>query len=148
MAYYKSKLKDDYADFDATGNVTGINAPKGTPLPITPKFKGNLVARYSFNLGKFDAHLQGAFAYSGSSLASLSLADNAITGNMPSNTNLDISAGVHQRNYTLELFVKNVMNGDAPLYKTAECAISVCGVQTYAVRPQPRTIGVKFEQSF
>ena len=147
-AYYKSELKDNYSNFDSAGNVTGIQAPKGTALPVTPKFKGNLVARYSFNLGKFDAHLQGAYAYSGSSSSSLNVADNAITGDIAANSTIDISAGIHQHSYTLELFVKNLTDEDSPLYKTSECDTQVCGVQTYGVRPRPRTFGIRFEQSF
>ena len=38
-------------------------APKGTELPIAPKFKGSLIARYSFPLASFEANLQGAFAF-------------------------------------------------------------------------------------
>ena len=41
-------------------------APNGTQLPVTPKFKGNVVARYDFTFGSYDAHLQGAVAYIGS----------------------------------------------------------------------------------
>jgi outer membrane receptor protein involved in Fe transport len=64
-AFYDSELKDDYSNFDAAGNVVSVNAPKGTALPITPKFKGNLVARYGFNVGDFDAHVQGSVAHAG-----------------------------------------------------------------------------------
>ena len=35
------------------------------------------------------------------------------------------------------------------LYKTAQCTDQVCGgVQSYGVRPHPRTIGIKFNQKF
>jgi outer membrane receptor protein involved in Fe transport len=147
-AYYKSELKSNYSNFDSAGNVTGIQAPKGTALPVTPKFKGNVVARYSFNLGRFDSHLQGAYAYSGSSSSDLNVARNAITGDLAAHSNIDVSAGIGQHHWSLELFVQNLTNEDAPLYKTSECATEVCGVQTYGVRPRPTTIGVKFEQSF
>jgi hypothetical protein len=48
----------------------------------------------------------------------------------------------------LEFFVQNLSNEDAALYKTSQCAESVCGVQPYGVRPQPRTFGLKFTQKF
>ena len=147
-AYYKSELKGAYADFDAAGNVTGINAPKGTSLPITPSVKGNVIARYSFNLGDFDAHLQGAFAYSGSAASRLGLADNAIIGDIDATSTFDISAGIRKDSYALELFVQNLTNEDASLYKTAQCDEGTCGVQTYGIRPRPRTIGLKFSQKF
>ena len=29
-----------------------------------------------------------------------------------------------------------------------QCSISVCGVQTYGIRMQPRTFGLRFSQEF
>jgi outer membrane receptor protein involved in Fe transport len=147
-AFYDSELKDDYSNFDAAGNVVSVNAPKGTALPITPKFKGNIVARYGFNLGGFDAHVQGSVAHAGKAASRLALDANAIIGDIEANTTADLSAGIAKDNYTIELFVQNVGNEDAALYKTAQCAESVCGVQPYGVRPQPRTFGIKFAQKF
>jgi outer membrane receptor protein involved in Fe transport len=147
-AFYDSELKDDYSNFDAAGNVVSVNAPKGTALPITPKFKGNIVARYGFNLGGFDAHVQGSVAHAGKAASRLALDANAIIGDIEANTTADLSAGIAKDNYSVELFVQNVGNEDAALYKTAQCAESVCGVQPYGVRPQPRTFGIKFAQKF
>jgi outer membrane receptor protein involved in Fe transport len=147
-AFYDSQLKDDYANFDAAGNVVSVNAPKGTALPITPKFKGNIVARYGFNLGGFDAHVQGSVAHAGKAASRLALDANAIIGDIEANTTADLSAGIAKDNYSIELFVQNVGNEDAALYKTAQCAESVCGVQPYGIRPQPRTFGIKFTQKF
>ena len=35
----------------------------GTRLPVTPTFKGNVIGRYSFALGDFDADVQGSYVY-------------------------------------------------------------------------------------
>jgi outer membrane receptor protein involved in Fe transport len=148
-AYYDSELKDDYADFDFNGNVTGIQAPKGTQLPITPDFKGNLVARYGFDLGSFDAHFQGAFVYSGSHSTLLNVEDNGVFGDVPSSSYLDLSAGIGKNSWALELFVKNVMDEDTALGFGSECTPQVCGAnQAYGARYLPRTIGLKFSQEF
>jgi outer membrane receptor protein involved in Fe transport len=147
-AFYDSELKDDYSNFDAAGNVVSVNAPKGTALPITPKFKGNIVARYGFNLGGFDAHVQGSVAHAGKAASRLALDANAIIGDIEANTTADLSAGIAKDNYSIDVFVQNVGNEDAALYKTAQCAESVCGVQPYGIRPQPRTFGIKFTQKF
>ena len=147
-AFYDSQLKDDYSNFDAAGNVVSVNAPKGTALPITPKFKGNIVARYGFNVGDFNAHVQGSIAHSGKAASRLAVDANAIIGDIEANTTLDFSAGIGRDSYTLEFFVQNLSNEDAALYKTSQCADSVCGVQPYGVRPQPRTFGLKFTQKF
>ena len=123
--------------------------PLGLPaLPITPDFKGNLVARYSFGLGNFDAYTQGAVVYSASRASQLEIADNDIYGDIPSSTFLDLSFGLKNDTYALELFVSNATNEDAPLGINTECATSVCGVQPLAVRARPRTIGIRFSQEF
>ncbi len=148
-AFYKSKLKSDYSNFDAAGNVVDVNAPAGTRLPITPKFKGSLLARYKFNVGDYEGHVQGSLAHSGSAASRLNIADNAVVGDIEANTTLDVSTGVERGNYSLELFVQNLTNENASLYKTAQCTDQVCGgVQSYGVRPHPRTIGIKFNQKF
>jgi iron complex outermembrane recepter protein len=148
-AYYDSELKDDYANFDEDGNVTEVLAPAGTPLPVTPEFKGNLIARYDFGLGSFDAFTQGALVYSGSHSVELNVDDNAFTGDAPSNTYFDFSAGIRKDTYRIELYVRNAFNEDAPLDYSSQCAPATCSDnQPYALRFQPRTIGLKFSQDF
>jgi outer membrane receptor protein involved in Fe transport len=148
LALYNSKLMDDYTNFDAAGNPTNVLAPKGTKLPVTPNFKGNVVGRYSFGLGNFDAHLQGALSYSGTRRTEMDVAENAIVGDIPASTFLDLSFGIETDKYSVELYVANVTDEDAALGKSTECDADTCGVQTYAIRGQPRTIGIKFSQEF
>lgn len=150
VAFYDTKLKDDYTNFDAAGNPTDVLAPKGTSLPITADFKGNVVARYTFALGNFDAHLQGAVSYQGSRSAILDVADNTATGgDIPASTFLDLGFGIQKDTYSVELFVANATDEDAPLGKTSQCTPQVCGVpQSYGIRARPRTIGIRFKQDF
>jgi outer membrane receptor protein involved in Fe transport len=149
LAFYDTKLKDDYVSFLGDGTAE-VLAPKGTSLPITANFKGNVVARYSFALGYFDAHLQGAASYQGSRSAILEVADNIDTGgDIPASTFLDLSFGIEKDTYSVELFVANATDEDSPLGKTSECTPQVCGVpQSYGIRRQPRTIGIRFPQDF
>ena len=51
-------------------------APDGSPLPLTPEFKGNLIARYEFPLAGFDANVQGAVTYESSRPSDISPDDN------------------------------------------------------------------------
>ena len=148
MAYYNSELKDDYANFDADGNVTEILAPKGSSLPLTPEFKGNVVARYEFPLGDFGANVQGAVSYESSRPSDINVSVNDVQGDLPASTVLDLSGGIRHNSWALELFIQNVTDEDAPQAITAECAPGVCGVQSYGVRMRPRTIGLKFSQEF
>jgi outer membrane receptor protein involved in Fe transport len=142
-AFYDSELKDDYDGGTAAGG-----ADKGSPLPITPEFKGSLIARYGFQLGGFDAHVQGALTYAGSAPSEISPLDNAIVGDIPASTLVDLSAGISNDKYSVDLYVMNVTDEDASLYKTVNCAIGICGVQPYGGRARPTTIGIKFSQKF
>ena len=75
-AYYDTELTSDY--FEIQGGVPVVTAPAGTQLPITPDFKGNLIARYDFPLGDFEAHLQGALTYESSRPSELVPAENDV----------------------------------------------------------------------
>ena len=145
-AYYDSELKSDYVAL--CSGLPCVKAPKGTALPVTAEFKGNIVARYHFPVGGFEAYTQGALAYEGSRSSSLNVGDNDIVGDIPANTFLDLSFGVQKEKYTIELFVANATNEDAPLGLTTECDATQCGSQTYGVQPRPRTFGIRFSQDF
>ncbi|HWN06127.1 MAG TPA: TonB-dependent receptor [Steroidobacteraceae bacterium] len=146
FAYYDSELKDVYCeDCDGPGDDW---APAGTPLPITADFKGNLIARYTFPLGAFEAHAQGALAYEGERSSSLNVDDAAILGDIPAATYLDLAFGVENDKYAIELFVSNATDEDSPLYISSECATGVCGDQAYGTSPRPRTYGIRFKQDF
>jgi iron complex outermembrane receptor protein len=160
-SWLDSELTENYCGFtDADGNpVTdcpvgspqaplGPEAPEGTELPVTPKFKGNLTARYGFPLGSFDAHLQGSVIYQGERWTDLRLIEREIIGKQPSYELVDFSAGIGNERFSLGLFVTNVLDERAELFKFAQCAETVCGTQTYVVTNQPRTYGLRFGQKF
>jgi len=130
------------------GVFEGPLAPKGTELPVSPKFKGNLTARYTFPLGSFDAHVQGAAVYVGKRWADLRIVERDIIGELEDYEIFDMTAGVDNGTYTFELFVGNVFDKRADITRFAQCAEQVCGFQTYVVTNQPRTIGVRFGQKF
>jgi outer membrane receptor protein involved in Fe transport len=146
LAYYDSELKDDYC--------VGCNddgspwAPAGTPLPVTPDFKANLIARYTYPLGGYDGYVQGAYGYQASRPSIINVTDNELYGDIPSSNFLDLAFGAGNEKYTIELFVSNVTNEDAPIYVASECTPQVCGVLPYGVQPRPRTIGIRFSQDF
>ncbi len=148
LSYYDSELKKDYCDFDAAGNCVNVKAPKGTPLPVTPDFKGNLIARYSFPTGAWESYVQGAFTYQSSAASQLEIADNDVYGDIPSSSYLNLAFGMMKDKYSFEVFLANATNEDAPLGVTSECTPQVCGVQTYGVKARPQTIGIRFSQEF
>ena len=117
---------------DADTGETIIRAPTGTPLPLTPDFKGNLIARYSFPVGAWESYVQGAFTYQTECRRRSSiLVDNATYGDIPSSTYLNLAFGVEKDKYIgRALPGSNATNEDAPLGVTSECTPGVCGVQT------------------
>jgi iron complex outermembrane recepter protein len=153
-AWLDSELTENYCGFinEATGqpetNCDDPESPEGTQLPITPKFKGNVTARYEFPLGSFDAHLQGSVIHVGKRWSDLRVLERGIIGELDSYTTADFSAGMGNGVYNVELFINNATDERAEITRFAQCAEAVCGEQTYIVTNLPRTIGVRFGQKF
>jgi outer membrane receptor protein involved in Fe transport len=133
--------------------------PSGTQLPTTPKFKGNVTARYTFGIGQAEAHLQGAYVYQAASNSQLSPAANAMIGTQPAYGIFDFAGGLSQGNFSAELFVDNVFDKRAELYRFAECTIfagstslfpgvPICALKPLANINTPRMIGLRFGQRF
>ena len=176
MAFYDAKLTDNYCGLtDSNGNplsvcvegtvnpdtgdlFEGPQAPSGTQLPITPEFKGNLVARYTFDVGTMEAFVQGAFVYVGERTSDLRLVERDILGTMGSYTIGDFSAGIRKDNWSLTAYLNNAFDERAVLSRSTQCAESVCGAsgvvpeypngQVYTGTTQPRTFGIRFSQEF
>jgi outer membrane receptor protein involved in Fe transport len=165
LAYYDSELKDDYCgtdfnDIDNDGDVTEcaidntdpanpvpiVNAATGTPLPLTPEFKGTLVGRYSFPLGGWESYVQGAFSYQTSATSDLDTTTADLLGEIPSSTFVDLAYGLGNEKYNIELFLSNATDEDAPVSIASDCAI--CAVQPWGVQRRPRTLGIRFSQDF
>jgi outer membrane receptor protein involved in Fe transport len=182
VAFYNSKLTTDYCGFnDADGNpltdcppgtIVDIGdpldptddevldetpAPAGTQLPVTAKFKGNLVARYVFDWMGGEGYVQGAVVHEGERRSYLVEADNQAFGDLPAYELFDFSAGFKRGNWSLDFYVKNAFDKRAELGRYAQC-VSACltpGLvsdypdgQRYVITNQPRTFGVRFSQEF
>jgi outer membrane receptor protein involved in Fe transport len=123
-------------------------APSGQALPVTPKFKANLTARYEFTLGDYDAHLQGSMVTQTSSWADLRSQERGILGEQSGWTAFDMTAGVERQDWTMEFFVQNLTDERASLYRYTQCRETVCGAAVYTVPNQPRTIGLRLGHKF
>ncbi|HSC07228.1 MAG TPA: TonB-dependent receptor [Steroidobacteraceae bacterium] len=141
----------DLQDLDEDGDTTETFAPEareGTTLPVTPEWKGNLTLRQEFQMGEFESYWRASYVYKGSSRADLRDAENAILGDQPSYDIIDFSLGADRGSWGLELFVNNVTDERTVLYRTVQCAESICGDEPYIYTTPPRTIGLKFTQNF
>ena len=132
---------DDFA-------VDGPQAPEGTRLPVTPRFKGNLTARYTVDLWGGEAFGQATLVHAGSRRVDLRTVENDMVGDLKPYTLTDLSAGYRRDTWSLDFFIKNAFNTRAQLARFEECAIGTCGNQPYTVVAQPRTFGVRFSQEF
>jgi outer membrane receptor protein involved in Fe transport len=154
VAFYDSQLDEDYCcDNKGPDGIPGTpddvpEAPKGTRLPLTADFKGNLVARYHFGMGAFDSYVQGAVVHQGDRDVDLDQQANDILGTLPAYTTLDLAAGIQKDTWALDLFISNATGADEPLLYTAQCVAETCGSQVYGVRIKPRTIGLQYSMDF
>ena len=151
------KLTKNYcAGLDANGNsVTDCPdpaAPKGQELPTTPKFKGNMTARYVFpvaGIEGMDAHVQASLQYQSSVWSDLRTLERGILGKQRAYGVTDFSAGVAKNGITAEFFVDNAFDIRGDVFNYAECTEAVCGpIAVYHVPNRPRTFGLRFGQRF
>ena len=109
-------------------------APDGRRLPITPKFKGNLIARYTFDMGDWEAHLQGAAAYIGSRWPELRTVQRDIFGKEKAYTIANFSIGGTKGPYSLELFINNAFDEKGEADRWAQCD-AACAASTAHTSP-------------
>ena len=139
---------NDPTDPDDDEAVDGPQAPVGTRLPVTPRFKGNLIGRYNFDIGGFEAYAQGAVVHVGSRPSALLPAENEVFGNLSAYTELDLSAGIGKNNWSFDFYVKNATDERSELSRFAQCSTDICGFQPYTINGVPRTFGIRFSQEF
>lgn len=132
-------------------------APAGQRLPITARFKGNVLARYEFPLGDWKGHIQASAIYEGRRKSDLRTVERDIIGDLPSYTTADASIGVKNDRWSAEIFVRNLFDENGALTKTIQCGESKCGDpegktaiggKVYTIVTQPRTIGLKIGTKF
>ena len=125
-------------------------APKDTQLPIVPKFKGNLTARYEFPIvGDMMGYAQASELYVSKRTVDLRTLAEQQFGAMPAYAVTDFNVGFTLKGMTGEVYVSNAFDRRAILNRFAECDALVCGnLGVYDVPNQPRTVGVRFGQKF
>jgi outer membrane receptor protein involved in Fe transport len=123
-------------------------APSGRNLPVVPKFKGNVVARYSFpEFMEWKPFGQAAFVYQNATQPQLRVADAAFFGKVPAYGLLDLSGGVERNGTAVQLVITNATDRLAQFTRFEACTAAVC-TEPYAIPAQPRTFTIKFGQKF
>jgi outer membrane receptor protein involved in Fe transport len=126
-----------------------IVAPKGTRLPVTPKFKFSTTARYTWNWGPGRAHGQIGLVYQGKARAALGTAEQEVTGNIPSSTIVDLFAGYDWSRYSIELYGTNIFDKRNQLSRFFVCGANCETTEFLHIVPgRPRTIGLRAGMKF
>ena len=128
--------------------LIGPLAPAGTNLPITPKFKGNIIGRYTFNeVAGWKPFGQASWVYQTKSSPTLKVDQAATIGVQPAYGLLDLMGGASLNQTTLQLVVTNVADRRAQLSRFQQTNPDHEN-QPYIIPTQPRTIAIQFGQKF
>ena len=128
------------------GGTANIQTPTGTRLPITPQFKGNATARYTFGIGgDTKAFVQGIVVHASSASSDIRPAFASVFGRLNSYTTADFSAGADFGRFTAELFLANAFDERAEVSRGTAC--SVCD-RVYVNIVTPQTLGLKLGTKF
>ena len=164
FSYNDAEIRRDFcaianANFDCTtpvGNAT--LAAAGSRLPVTPKFKGNAVARYEFPINSWDGHVQFAVNRTSGRRSDLRPAQNTIKGNLAGYTTADFSIGMKNDVWSVEAYATNLFDSRGIINTGVQCLETVCGTGVTGTTPtggafydtviKPRIIGLKFSRDF
>jgi iron complex outermembrane recepter protein len=155
--YVNAKLTTDFCRTDpVTTNLLPscsaadgtIAAAKGTRLPVQPRFKGNVTARYQINWGDRAAFVQATVNHQGGTRSFLTDLDAAAVGNTKAFTTADFSAGTTVANFSIEAFVQNAFDNRGQLGINTACATTVCGPYARVYPTKPQLFGLKVGTKF
>jgi len=146
-ALIDGKLTTDFCSFDANGNpdctLGVVAAVKGTPLPVQPRFKGNMTARYEFDLGGAKAFVQGSLNHQSGTRSYLTAREADLLGRTGGFETFDFSFGGKISGFDISAFIENAFDKRGILSINTVCTPSICGAgrRFYPIKPQ--VFGIK-----
>jgi iron complex outermembrane recepter protein len=164
FSYNDAQIREDFCaianpTFDCTtpvGNATLAKA--GSRLPVTPKFKGNVLTRYEFPIGSWDGHIQFAVNRTSGRRSDLRPVQNKIKGNLDGYTTADFSIGMKNDAWAIEAYATNLFDSRGVINTGVQCLETVCGTAATSATPtggafydtviKPRIIGLKLSRDF
>jgi outer membrane receptor protein involved in Fe transport len=129
-------------------SIIGPLAPAGTNMPVTPRFKGNVVARY--NMDEFmgwKPYTQLSYVYQNKTTSVLLKNEVQNIGIQPAYGLMDLAAGAHMNGTQVQVVITNLLDRRAELTRFVQTN-PVNDNQPYIIPAQPRTIYLKFGQKF
>ncbi len=133
--------------FANCGTPDNILAPAGTRLPVSPRIKANLIARYQFPLAGHDAHMQAALVSQSDVVSALEVANAQMLGNQPAYSSVDFTGGVDHGTWSAELYIDNAFDKRGQSSRYSACTPTIC-TTSYVWPIRPRSIGLTFSQKF
>lgn len=151
--YVDAHLTTSFCPIDASGNPACtspavVAAPKGTPLPVQPKFKGGLTARYNFDLGAARAYAQVAANHQSGTRSYLTDFEAALLGPTQGFSTVDFAIGADMGRWKWDLFVQNAFDSRGVLSLNTVCVPTICGAYARSYPTKPREFGIKFGTRF
>lgn len=152
--YVDAKLTTDFCQVDpVTKNIVCVvgvppAAPKGTRLPVMPRFKGTATARYEFPVGTAKGFVQGSVTHQGGTRSFLTDSDFAAVGPTKAFTTADFSVGVHWDQWRVEAFLQNAFDSRGAISLNSVCATQICGQYSRVYPTKPRFFGLKAGYDF
>ena len=139
-----AELAEDYWINSANEGDGNPDAEKGRALPRVPEFKANVSTRYSFQLQDFNGYVQAYWVYTGSSWNSLVAASQAVRDRKKQHAYdiLNLAVGIERDSWGAELFMRNVTDERAEVFKNA------ASWDSRITTNRPRTIGLRWRQKF
>ncbi|WP_254535768.1 TonB-dependent receptor [Sphingopyxis terrae] len=123
-----------------------IAAPRGTRLPVTPRFNGNATIRYQFPVGPGELHLQSVVAHRSSSTPDIRVDVANALGRIRGSTTVDFAIGFDWSKYSFELFLQNAFDERAELSRFSNCG--QCDSRVQILVNTPQTIGARLGAKF
>ncbi|MFD1611068.1 TonB-dependent receptor [Sphingomonas tabacisoli] len=170
-AYTDGKIRKNLCLFDDPtfactqpgpgGEDNRISSPKGTRLPVTPRFKMSATGRYEFQAAPdVKPYLQATVTHSSSAASDIRESVNGSAGvifnprlqlgNLPAWTTADFAVGVKWKQFTAEAFIQNAFDERAQITRFVQCGSCYPAAggfpgfgRAYAVVQTPRTIGIR-----
>ena len=134
VAYNKGKTTDDFVLPNGL-----LSVPDGTELPNVPEWKGNILGRYTFNLGDMPAYAQLSWSYNGKSWSEIV----PNTRNKQDSYNLlNFRTGIDRDSWGVDLFVNNLTDEVAQFY------VQPRNYEPTVVTNRPRSYGLRYWMRF
>ena len=112
-----------------------LSVPDGTELPNVPEWKGNIFARYEFNMSDMPAYAQLAWSYTGKSWSEIVPASRY---QQESYSIANFRTGLNKGSWGVDLYVNNLTNEAAEIY------VQPRNYEPTTVVNRPRNYGLKF----